>query len=154
MLVTSLSLQWCGWMNIFKPGQLMASRPLLHLTPSNSEKHSTEEDVLLLTSHYKSSKIKRTNFIYDCPNMPDIFVSCCLRETFFTWWRYPLQHLLPELIAAATVWWKMKDLTFRNRNKTTTVCLTDGSDTERQLVPVHHVGMSISPDTPPSGAPW
>ena len=32
--------------------------------------------------------------------------------------------------------------------------LTEGSDTVRQLVPVHQVGMSISPDTPPSGAPW
>ena len=32
--------------------------------------------------------------------------------------------------------------------------LTEGSDTVRQLVPVHQFGMSISPDTPPSGAPW
>ena len=32
--------------------------------------------------------------------------------------------------------------------------LTEGSDPVRQLVPVHQVGMSISPNTPPSGAPW
>ena len=32
--------------------------------------------------------------------------------------------------------------------------LTGGKETVRQFVPVHHVGMSISPDTPPSGAPW
>ena len=32
--------------------------------------------------------------------------------------------------------------------------LTEGSDTARQLVPVHQVGMSKLPDTPPSGAPW
>ena len=32
--------------------------------------------------------------------------------------------------------------------------LTGGSETVRQFVPVHQVGMSISPDTPPSGAPW
>ena len=31
---------------------------------------------------------------------------------------------------------------------------TDGSDTVRQLVPVCQLGISIFPDTPPSGAPW
>ena len=42
----------------------------------------------------------------------------------------------------------------KRHNSNTKLLPTDGSDAVRQLVPVHQVGMSISPDTPPSGAPW
>ena len=42
----------------------------------------------------------------------------------------------------------------KRRNSNAKLLPTNGSDAVRQLVPVHQVGMSISPDTPPSGAPW